>query len=1043
MKDNHILIQLKNIFAAVLLCSEEELMLDRPYIDMGVDSILAIQIAKLIKIKLGYEIFSSDLYNFTSINDLAIHMERLKASEQTHSSKGNNFKPNKKENKEKIAIIGISGRFPGAASPNEYWENLIHSKCSITNGNRWDGFTDKKYKGGFLENITHFDSNFFNISPREAALMDPQQRILMEVAWEAFEDAGLTKEALNDSKCGVFTTSLPGDYKNNTQDNKKIYNNFSFLGNAVSVNAGRISYFFNLKAPSINIDTACSSSLVAIDLAIKYLESGICDTALIGASCIFSTPELFKLAKNSNLLSKSGLCYSFDERADGFVPAETVSCIVLKKISDAIRDRHRIYGIMEAIGVNHDGYTNGLMSPNVDAQKELITSIYRGHEINLSELGYVEAHGTGTAIGDPLEIKALKESFEQLSDYKCYIGSSKANIGHALVASALASIIKIVLSFKHNTIPPQINFANLNPEIKLGAFKINTNVVKWPKEKNLAAISAFGFSGTNAHLVLRKPEQINLNKIDTIRPYIFLFSAKNKRQLEKLLHSYKIFLSGIEDQELACLSYSLNCSLTHFPNKFVSIAETKEQLLENINIFLNDKHNCSINTYQKPPYSKEEVMYRLTSNELTGKELYKYLAYIAYFLMHEEKITLQALYPNFVHNISLPSYPFCREYSWIGQDGSFHNTETSIKKNDAIEAYIDDNKWCVVDKLKTRLSDILGYKVEAISSDQPLQSFGIDSIVALQLLDIFQEEYGAVNPQIILTSNNLNELAENLEKLKKKNQSKPQLELNISNTTKIFSKEFAYNTILQDGIEWFIFGENNRNTIVFLPPLNTLAHVWIQQLRFFLKGNNTIYIPHYPGHGNSLFKEPDLENLVLSIFKSFEAIAGKYKKFDLLGWSLGGCIAIILSLVSPRVQNLILINTSAKFDNDIFAQSITLREALLYHQNYLQDLFDFSAQNIIDYISAGCSLEVLKYYYNRLQEFDATPKLSSLNVRCMIVYGENDPVINLHDINRLNFIRDSKIISFENEGHFIPLTAPFKFNRLIKNFMDYKDDIKL
>ena len=541
---------LQDIFAEVLLHPKTELDINRAYVDLGIDSILAIQIAKLIKVKMGIEIRYSDLYNCISISDLATYLTSMLDGQNTKIdhrievddiSKKSMHIPN-----DKIAIIGMAGRFPGANTIQAYWENLLHGKSSIDATNRWEGVGDKAYKAGFLNHIEKFDASFFNISPHEAQLMDPQQRILMEVVWDALADAGVSIDKLQNTKCGVFTTGLPGDYKYYFNNQKELYNQFSFLGNSVSVLSGRISYFFNLKGISINIDTACSSSLVAIDLAKKYLEDKTCDLAIVGASCIFTTPELFELADASKLLSKVGFCRAFDAHADGFVPAETVACLVLSRLSEAENEHQQVYAIIEGSHVNHDGHTNGLMSPNANAQKELIIESYKKYNIDVTKIGYVEAHGTGTMIGDPIEVKALKESFEALDkNYDCFLGSSKTNIGHALVASGLASIIKILLSFQHQIIPPHLHFTQINPQIDLGNFTINTTPEKWLPHKYFSVVSAFGFSGTNAHIILRKPVYQPVGGMGhSNQKYLFIFSAKTDHSLQQLLQSYIVFLQA-------------------------------------------------------------------------------------------------------------------------------------------------------------------------------------------------------------------------------------------------------------------------------------------------------------------------------------------------------------------------------------------------------------------------------------------------------------------------------------------------------------------
>ncbi len=423
-----------------------------------------------------------------------------------------------------IAIIGISGRFPGAENVHRYWNNLKNGVESITEvpKERWnvnDYFDpnprtpNKTYSrvGGFLKDADKFDPLFFNISPLEAEAMDPQQRIFLEEAWRALEDAGYADRSLSNVKCGVFVGAAQGDYVSKLSLGGAENTAEAFAGMSSSILAARISYILNLKGPSIAMDTACSSSLVAVHQACLSILSGESDMALAGGIRLMFTPSLYIQTCKMEMLSLTGKCRAFDHRADGTIMSEGAGVIVLKPLDKAIKDRDYIYGVIKGSGTNQDGKTNGITAPSAQAQTQLELDVYRRHGINPGDITYIEAHGTGTRLGDPIEVKALKDAFGEFVDKKqfCAIGSVKTNIGHATMAAGVAGIIKILLSMKYKMIPPSLNFEKENEHIKFEEtpFYVNTKLTDWAAldgKRRMAAISGFGFSGTNCHIVIEE-----------------------------------------------------------------------------------------------------------------------------------------------------------------------------------------------------------------------------------------------------------------------------------------------------------------------------------------------------------------------------------------------------------------------------------------------------------------------------------------------------------------------------------------------------------
>lgn len=426
-----------------------------------------------------------------------------------------------------IAIIGISGKFPGANNVRQFWRNLERGTCSTEEvpKHRWDVHQcfapdvktpNKTYckVAGLVDNVDRFDPLFFNISPMEAELMDPQQRLFLEEAWKALEDAGYSDKHLSNVRCGVFVGAAPSDYSKKLSEYNLEKTAEAFTGLTTSILAARISYLLNLKGPSMSIDSACSSSLVAIHQACNSIWNNESDMALAGGIRLMLTPELLVQSSQMEILSPTGKCKAFDQEADGTIVSEGVGVVVLKALDKALRDKDYIYGVIRGTGANQDGKTNGITAPSMISQTNLEVEVYKKFDINPENISYVEAHGTGTKLGDPIEVKALTEAFRKFTDKKqfCSLGTVKSNIGHTTMAAGVISLIKVLMAMKHSKIPPQINFKNPNEHINFddSPFYINTELTEWKTKNNIpkmAVISSFGFSGTNCHIVVEQPPE--------------------------------------------------------------------------------------------------------------------------------------------------------------------------------------------------------------------------------------------------------------------------------------------------------------------------------------------------------------------------------------------------------------------------------------------------------------------------------------------------------------------------------------------------------
>jgi len=478
---------------------------------------------------------------------------------------------------EPIAIVGMGCRFAGANSISQYWD-LICERRDMTGeipASRWDldrfydpaGETPGKMNirwGGFLDDIDRFDASFFGISPREAEKMDPQHRLLLQVVWEALEYGGIAPTSLRESATGVFVGIGATDYSRVPVQLDNYFEQitaYSGTGNALSLAANRISYTLDLRGPSLAIDTACSSSLVAAHLAVRSLRAKECDTAIVGGVNAILTPETTLAFSQAHMLSPDGTCRPFDSRANGYVRGEGCGAVVLKRLSDAVRDRDMVLATIRGSAVNQDGLTSGITAPRGTAQVDVIRRALRDARCQPEEISYIEAHGTATPLGDPIELSSLAEVFRESTNSKatktpsrpCYLGSVKANIGHTETAAGIASLIKTVLMMQHGTIPGQTHFEQLNEYAGIDGTRLRVAAKSTPWNQYatnpIAGISSFGFGGTNSHLVLEgapvtAPTTVSENRsrstgtstgISADRPrHVMTLSAKTSARLAEM-----------------------------------------------------------------------------------------------------------------------------------------------------------------------------------------------------------------------------------------------------------------------------------------------------------------------------------------------------------------------------------------------------------------------------------------------------------------------------------------------------------------------------
>ena len=575
-----------------------------------------------------------------------------------------------------VAVIGMAGKFPMANDLDAFWHNIAQGKDCIEEvpGDRWSisdyyrqgeatpGKTNSKWMGTLTEHDL-FDPLFFNISPIEAENMDPQQRVFLQACWHSIEDAGYNPKVLSGSRCGVFVGCGTNEYHKFSQE----------MGGSISILAARISYFLNLQGPCLSIDTACSSSLVAIANACDSLNLGSSDIALAGGVNIMVGPEMHIANSQTGMLSTDGRCFTFDKRANGFVPGEGVGVVMLKRLEDAERDQDMIHAVIKGWGVNQDGKTNGITAPNPKSQTRLQQEVYQKFNIDPGHIQLVEAHGTGTKLGDPIEVDGLKHSFAGYTRDTgfCALGSVKSNIGHCLFAAGISGVIKLILSIKHKQLAPAANYRDLNEHIQLeqSPFYVNTRLRDWTLkpgvETRMGAINSFGFSGTNAHLVLAEHKAAVTGKSLAIKKpgkVIIPLSAKTREQLQQKAADLLGFVRELQaGPELDSLAWSLQCGREAMDFRLSFQVESLAELIAKLNACQGDIGSAGYLQDNGLHFSRATQGYSAADEALaTSPEQ------MMAFWVQGGNVDWPGLYgADMPRRMRLPLYPFARERYWL------------------------------------------------------------------------------------------------------------------------------------------------------------------------------------------------------------------------------------------------------------------------------------------------------------------------------------------------------------------------------------------
>jgi len=548
--------------------------------------------------------------------------------------------------REPVAIIGMACRFPGGAnSPDAFWRLLVEGQDAISDvpDGRWDrdafydpdpGALGHMYtcKSGFLRHhdTASFDAGFFRLSPTEANGLDPQHRLLFELTWEALEDGGISPDHLVGTRTGVYIGIATNDYAQiAAQIGLEKLDPYVGFGTSMNTAAGRLSFFLGLRGPAMALDTACSSSLVAAHLGCRSLRTKESNLVIVGGVNLILAPVINVFYSRMGALAPDARCKAFDAAADGMVRGEGGAVVVLKRYSDAIRDGDRVLGLIRGSAVNHDGQSSGLTVPNGAAQREVIRTALADGGIEPSEVRYIETHGTGTALGDPIEVNALiaEMGVDRADSIPLILGSSKANVGHLEAASGLVSLLKTVMILRNRQIPPQIHYQDLNPQITPGAFPlvISKEPLSWPDgQRDIAGVSSFGMSGTNAHMLLEavptdslqpvagRTAAVTSNGVDAIAQdaieealgpppgWLLPISARSDAALRELAQRYQELMAKSE-QSPVDICRAAACRRAHLERRVAVTGQTRDEFAEALAAFaIGDDHERCFHGVLRP-----------------------------------------------------------------------------------------------------------------------------------------------------------------------------------------------------------------------------------------------------------------------------------------------------------------------------------------------------------------------------------------------------------------------------------------------------------
>lgn len=703
--------------------------LDTSLAEIGFDSMKAVKLAENLNNQLGISITPAVFYGNATVGGL---LKELNVQDAVVFRKEKMISITQKmEGLEPVAIIGISGIMPHAENLDEYWKNLINNRSEVTEipKDRWDWrsyygdpleedyVTDIKH-GAFIDDVDKFDPLFFSISPKEAETMDPQERLTIEQVWKCVEDAGYKISEIAKEPVSFYMGVTNYDYKEmmiRNSDNPIMTSTFL---------ANRISYLFDFRGPSEVVDTACSSSFVALKHAIDSIYYDGCKYSLAGGINLMLNPSMYINESKAGILSKEGICRTFDANADGYVRGEGVGVVLLKRLSDAVKDNDHIYAVIRGCGLNHGAHGTSLTAPNQEAQSEVIRKTCKMASVDPRTITYIEAHGTGTKLGDPIEIEGIKKGFAKLyqdclitpsKEETCAISAVKGNVGHMESASGMASLFKVIYALKYHMIPAILNFEQLNPHIQLEGtrYQIVTENKVWNNMhdengneiSNRAGLSSFGLGGVNAHVILEeyKEERKNTEKTDKI---LMTFSARNKGCLESLCRDYIKYLSKEDNQiNLHDMAYVLQCGREEQKERVAFCINSKQELISKLEQFIGEYESTYIRGTVITKKAKE-VAGQYEKGQVENMLLEGKLEEVAQLWCQGVPVHFEVLYRNTKpKRISLPTYEFEKNRYWFEEKVSTTAQKKSLVTidNKSVQVFDDLEKEDAMKELLIKL----------------------------------------------------------------------------------------------------------------------------------------------------------------------------------------------------------------------------------------------------------------------------------------------------------------------------------------------------
>lgn len=575
---------------------------DKDFSSYGLDSLGAVQLSEVLQAHLGIDVPPGRIYDYPSISLISEHLLTNKESITT------SIAPSKPDEEHDVAIIGMSGRFPGGSDIHDFESMLFGTVNAITTpGVDAPSDSDPRqvsYRAGYISDVDLFDAGFFEIAPKEAALVDPQQRLVMELCYTAMQNAGYAPQKLKGKPIGVFMGVSNFDYAQLAAKSGQNKSAYYGTGMALSIVANRVSYFFDFKGPSLCIETACSSSLVAVHQAVRSIRSGESEMALVGGVNLILSDTVNEYLDAGQLLAADGHCKTFDAAADGYVRGEGGGVLLLKSKKQAISDGDNILAVIKGSALVQDGHSNGLLAPNGPSQQEVIKKALADAQVEPQTIAYVEAHGTGTALGDSIEVVALDQAYRHGLDTHnpLIIGSVKANIGHLESAAGIAGLIKTVLCLNRNQVPGQVHFKTHNPNIDWAKLHLkvpqSTTELVNGADQIRAGVSSFGFGGMNAHVILEKAPSFDNVQKDTVESgippfHLVVLSAKSEEALGAQIVSLYEFLKKSPDLSLRDLANNLALCRDHFSFRVALKVTSLSQLIEELALMIDESDYLS------------------------------------------------------------------------------------------------------------------------------------------------------------------------------------------------------------------------------------------------------------------------------------------------------------------------------------------------------------------------------------------------------------------------------------------------------------------